>query len=122
MDGSDLPDFLILAKAVSLHSICKIKVGATIVRCGKPVSVGFNKEYGGKRVRDKQNTRHAEIGALMTCPKERIRGATIYVYRQHKDGSLAMARPCKNCMKALIYYGVKKVVYSTENGWATERI
>ena len=47
---------------------------------------------------------------------------TLYVYREHKDGSPAMARPCKSCMALIKNLGIKKVFYTTDDGFAEEKI
>lgn len=44
----------------------------------------------------------------------------IYIYRELKDGTLAMARPCRSCFHLLRDLGVRKVYYTTENGYAEE--
>lgn len=46
----------------------------------------------------------------------------IYLYREYKDGKLAPSRPCPSCMAMLKGLGVKKVCYTTENGYAEEKI
>ena len=46
----------------------------------------------------------------------------IYLYREYKDGSLAPSRPCPSCMAMLKDFGIKKVMYTTENGFAEEKI
>jgi hypothetical protein len=45
----------------------------------------------------------------------------IYVYRQFKDGSLAMARPCSACIKAMKDLGIKKFCYTTPYGYCEEK-
>ena len=45
----------------------------------------------------------------------------IYVYRETKSGKRAMARPCAACTKALKDLGVKKVCYTTDDGFCEER-
>lgn len=44
----------------------------------------------------------------------------IYLYREHKDGSTALARPCKSCIKLLADYNVRQIYYTTEDGYAKE--
>ena len=46
----------------------------------------------------------------------------VYVYRETKDGHLAMSRPCDGCRRLLLDRGVKKVIYTIQDSWATERI
>lgn len=45
----------------------------------------------------------------------------IYVYRETKDGRKALARPCKACTQALRDLGIKKVCYTTDDGYCEER-
>ena len=45
----------------------------------------------------------------------------IYLYRQYKDGSLAPSRPCPSCLAMLKELGVKKIFYTTEDGYAEEK-
>lgn len=44
----------------------------------------------------------------------------IYLYRELKNGQLAMARPCRSCFCLLRDLGVRRVFYTTENGYAEE--
>lgn len=54
--------------------------------------------------------------------KEDLSRASIYVYRQLKDGSLGMCRPCKACMALIKNLGIRKVYYTTYDGYAEEYI
>lgn len=45
----------------------------------------------------------------------------IYLYREYKDGSLAPSRPCPSCMAMLKDFGIKKVYYTTEDGYVEEK-
>lgn len=45
----------------------------------------------------------------------------IYVYRETKGGRKALARPCAACTKALRDLGIKKVCYTTNDGYCEER-
>ena len=46
----------------------------------------------------------------------------VYVYRETKSGDLAMARPCPSCLAAIKELGIKYIHYTTESGYATEKI
>ena len=46
---------------------------------------------------------------------------TIYLYREYKDGKLAQSRPCPSCMTLLKELGIKKIYYTTEDGYAEEK-
>lgn len=105
-----LPSIFRLARSVRLHSDYDIKVGAVIVKKGKPLAVGFNQRKTHPQVRW---TIHAERDALMTCDEDQARGSTIYIYREHSDGSPALASPCIDCRFYLANAGVTKIIYTT---------
>jgi deoxycytidylate deaminase len=67
---------------------------------------------------------HAEVSALNSLIGKEVDFSklTLYVYREHKDGSPAMARPCKSCMALIKNLGIKKVFYTTDDGFAEEKI
>lgn len=45
----------------------------------------------------------------------------IYLYREYKDGSLGPSRPCPSCMMMLKELGIKKIYYTTEDGFVEEK-
>ena len=45
----------------------------------------------------------------------------VYLYREYKDGHLAPSRPCPACMAMLRDFGIKKIYYTTEDGYAEEK-
>jgi deoxycytidylate deaminase len=66
---------------------------------------------------------HAEISALLPLIRDKVdlSNASLYVFRQHKDGTLAMARPCSSCQKMIRQMKIKKCFYTIENGYAVEK-
>ena len=44
----------------------------------------------------------------------------IYTHRRRANGSLSMARPCPSCMALIKDLGIKKIWYTTEDGYACE--
>jgi len=64
---------------------------------------------------------HAEVTCLRKAPKEKIKNSTMYVFRFGFNG-FRLAKPCKLCMDFLSINGVKKVIYSTNNGWEEIRL
>lgn len=67
---------------------------------------------------------HAETAALLPLMKENIdfSRVEIYTHRNVKDGSLAMARPCASCMRLIKELGIRKIWYTTPDGYACEYI
>jgi deoxycytidylate deaminase len=108
------------------------KIGAVVVLKHRIISSGFNKcakthplqkKYNKYRfTEDSVHTCHAELSALLPLIKDGVNlsDASVYVHREHKNGMLAMARPCKSCMELIKDCGIKRVFYTTENGYAQE--
>lgn len=66
---------------------------------------------------------HAELAAIFKVKnRECLKGATIYIYRQTKQGTFANARPCPMCFELIKQCGFKKMVYTVENGIIEEKI
>ena len=67
---------------------------------------------------------HAEIMALSKLSEEDIdtRKLCLYTYRIRKDKDFGMARPCPSCMQAIKDMGIRKICYTTDDGYATETI
>lgn len=57
---------------------------------------------------------HAEAAALQRAPC--ARGATIYVVRLGKCGEFRESMPCEQCQRLMRRLGVRKCVYSTDQG------
>lgn len=57
---------------------------------------------------------HAEIQALLRTRDKPV--DTLLVQRFDKSGNPRLAMPCKTCQTAIIAYGVKKVIYTTDGG------
>jgi len=45
----------------------------------------------------------------------------IYLYREYKDGHIAPSRPCPSCMAMLKELGIKRIAYTTDDGYAEEK-
>ena len=44
----------------------------------------------------------------------------LYVYREHKNGVKALARPCPACQQMIKDMGIQEVWFTTENGFGYE--
>lgn len=104
------------AKASTFH---RAQVGAVIVKGRKLLATGTNKIAPSKHHPYKES-RHAEVDAVMHVLKrkklEELNGATIYVTRILKSGNLANAFPCQACMRLIRAVGIKKIIYSFDDG------
>lgn len=117
--------FFRLARNESLKTNHRIKVGAVLVRHGKPISVGRNipnKSHALIRRYSRFQMIHAEIDCMVGIDRHLLNGSTMYVYREHSDGTVAMSKPCPICEMFLRNYGVKKVFYTVENNFKMMRI
>ena len=63
---------------------------------------------------------HAEIACLIRSGSAKIH--TLHVSRYNKRGDLRNAMPCPVCMAAIKAYGVRRVLYSKNNGDIVEII
>lgn len=45
----------------------------------------------------------------------------IYLYREYKNGNLGPSRPCPSCMALMRELGIKKICYTTEDGYVEEK-
>ena len=97
---------------------------AVIVKAGRVLSVGRNRDKthpdsvgvdeGGELF---TRTIHAEMDAILKVKnKEHLKGATIYVARKGRNQKPGMSCPCKMCQGLISKYGLKKAVFTTENG------
>lgn len=67
-------------------------------------------------------TLHAELGCILGLDRSMTKGSTIYVVRVGKDGDLKLSRPCEMCEAALAFCGVRRVIYSTPDGFEKMRL
>ena len=79
----------------------------------------YQKRFGGFYHR---GCVHAETDALIPLIKDNVdlTNASIYIFRAHKNGSNALARPCPGCESLIRACGIKKVYYTTENSYTKE--
>lgn len=110
------------AKAVSSLSDHHYKIGCVIVNKHKIISSGFNSETKCHRLQAQLNLNHykmhspgklhAETSALLPIRDRDLSRASIYIYRELKDGTKALAKPCPCCEKLLRSYGIKHIYYT----------
>lgn len=113
MDIVELPSMFRLAKEISKLSECKTRVGAVICDKRHPISIGYNKAKTHPKWNSPvKKTIHAEMSAIVASGRDRLDGATIFVYRETRNGDIAMARPCEDCLSVLQVYGVRTLVYT----------
>ena len=122
------------AKAISKLSDHKQKLGCVVVSNHHIISSGHNSATKYHRLQAELDKKyfgdnclgpmHAELDALLPLIKNKfdLSNSTIYVYREHKNGDYAIARPCPRCMQLIKSCGIRKMKYTTEDGFANEYI
>lgn len=92
------------------------KLACVIVNGNRVISVGWNQLKTHPRSTHPYKSLHAELHAIIGCSEGELAGSEMYVYRELKDGRMAMAKPCKYCMEALRLAKIKKVWYTVSDG------
>ena len=112
-----------MAKVVSKQSPSRFKLGCVVVNKNKVLSKGFNQMHKTHpRCKTWGNFVHAELNALINLPLYKSYGASIYVYRETAEGIIANSKPCNVCMNTIIAAGIKKIYYTTNNGFHMEKL
>ena len=129
--------FIRVADAVaSLSDHKQTKLGCVLVDKHRIVSSGHNsstrcsplqKQMDAARFGNSDKHRgpvHAEIACLLPLIRQgyNMSRSDMYIVRHHKNGSLALSRPCTGCMSLLRAIGVRRVFFSVEGGFSEERI
>jgi deoxycytidylate deaminase len=113
------------------HPVRAYRHAAAVVIKNKVVGMGVNSykthpfqtKYASK---DEAIYLHAETSAikdaLRTVPVEELGRATLYVARVKKKGPKsieyinAMSKPCEGCERCIADFGIRTVIYTTEEG------
>lgn len=128
--------YLNMARDVSRESkFPKYHLGAVAIYKGSLLAAGcnnkktnprqmlLNRERGWRADSNEfYNPVHAELACLskiryLDIDFSKVR---LYIYREHKNGVKAMARPCPACRKMIKDMGIREVWYTTEDGFAYE--
>jgi tRNA(Arg) A34 adenosine deaminase TadA len=117
-----LPSYFRQAIKASSFSDHRVKLGACVFVKGTPVSVGYNQRFKTHPLTRKFNehqTIHAEVAAIIRIRnKSLLKGSTMVVFRgSNIDGSPLIAKPCPTCQSILKFFGISKVVYTTNGGY-----
>lgn len=78
---------------------------AILLKGGRPVAVAHNHSHI-----------HAEHAVITRAWRTGTEGATVMVIRLRKDGTIGMSKPCPQCMTRMVGAGIKKVIYSDNDG------
>lgn len=132
--------FLKLAKECSLKSNYsnhrRGQVGCIVVYKGSVLAKGWNSErthtdqmkFNKYRFQFKDKDFPHKLHAEQMCLSKikyldiDFSKVVLYVYREYHDGAPAMARCCPSCFAAVKALKIGTIVYTTENGYAVEKI
>lgn len=124
------------SKNATYEGASSVALGAVAVFHGIVIAKGWNQnkthtlqqQYNRYRYNVKQQKYcpskiHAEMDIITKIRHLDIDfgKVEVYIYRQTRDGEKALARPCAACQRALRDLGIKKVCYTTEEGYCEER-
>lgn len=102
------------------------RLGAVVVKSGSVLGSGSNRRRNDPATAHGVDRSawsvHAEAACLRNLKNGKARGATLYVARVSVRGAARMSRPCTNCQIEAMRVGITKMVYTTTNGVAAERI
>lgn len=129
--------FFRVADAVaSLSNHNQSKLGCVLVDKHRIISSGHNSSTRCSPLQKQMDTArfgspdqhkgfvHAETACLLPLIRQGydMSRSDLYIVRRHKNGSLALSRPCPGCMSLLRANGVRRVFFSVEGGFSEERI
>lgn len=135
---STINKFLMKAKEASkMATYPRQKLGSCLVYGNKVIALGYNTnktspfQYKYNRYRNFADFQakgngmvHAEGTALLKTRYLDInwKFATIYIYRELKDGTRSLSKPCNGCAISLAERGIGTVIFSTPKGYEEWRL
>lgn len=89
-----------------------------------PIQMFYNKYRDFETIGKSQAKLHAEMSCILSIKNLNIdfSKVNLYIYREDKNRHIALSRPCKSCMQAIKDLGIKKINYTTYDGYAKEII
>lgn len=136
ISNTDYKFFYKAKQAAFISDFKRTKVGCVAVYHGNVIGVGINSNkthpvqqyYNRVRNIEKdpqfQAKLHAEIACLNSIKNMDIDFSKVklYIFRLRNDGKYGYTRPCASCMAAIKDFGIKHIYYSTDSGFAYEKI
>lgn len=121
-------------QAAMISDYYKTHIGCVAVYQGNIIGIACNcnKTHPAQQYYNKYRRRsdsmpaklHAEINCINSIKNLNIRFSRIrlYIYRIRKDRPFGLSRPCPSCMAAIKDIGIRDIYYTTDDGYAYERI
>ena len=114
-----------ISRRASLQSELRSRHGSTLVRAGRALAVGFNEDRYFRQVgpvRENYWTLHSELAATLALTVSELAGADVYNYRETRTGERADSAPCDLCQRVLTALGIKRVFYTTYEGYGCVKL
>lgn len=113
--------YLSVARFAAAKSEARNTHGAVIVKGGRVLAIGYNKHRNDPVFVSPEHiktdcSRCAEMVAIKGAGTRNVKGAVIYVARVNNQGVDRNSKPCPRCQTLIERVGIKRVVYTTENG------
>jgi deoxycytidylate deaminase len=110
--------FLSVARYLAAKSKSRKKHGAVLVRSGRVVGTGYNRERNSPFVVSPEHikphcSRHAEFLAIREAGSN-ANGAILYVARVNKQGKDRISKPCRLCQVEIDKSNIKRVIYTRD--------
>ena len=130
-------DYRYFTKARQIANISdynKIHIGCVAVYQGQVIGLGCNCnkthpiQHYYNRYRKQSDSMlpklHAEISCINQIKHLDIifSKVKLYIYRIRNDQPFGLARPCPSCMAAIKDLGIRDVYYTTNDGYAYEKL
>jgi len=106
-----------MKKRYTISSLCFDKAGICISHGNNSYTKThpLQKYFAEKVGQPEKQYLHAEIQALIHAKEQQVYEISIYHY--DRFGRPLDGKPCPICIEAMKAFGVKKVSYTTKNGW-----
>lgn len=98
------------------------KLGALVCKKNRILGCGWNQLKTDPKSNHPFKSTHAEFMAIRNCNPDELKGATIYVYRENKQGELVNAHPCPSCYELLKLNNIKEVIYTNNGSYDRQKI
>ena len=122
-----------VAKEMSkLSDFPRVHIGCCVVYKHKVISTGYNTQRGDpiqKKINvyrfndDVKHCAHAEVMALKPLIGRKdieFKNVELYLYREYKNGELAMSKPCASCNALIRSLGVRYIYYTGNQSYICE--
>jgi deoxycytidylate deaminase len=113
--------YLSFARYCATKSNSRKTHGAVIVKGGRVLGTGFNKDRNDPSVVSPEHIKehcsfHAEEVAIKEAGQDNLRNAVIYVARINRQGLDRDSKPCSRCNALIKRVGIKRVIFTAEIG------